>query len=88
MADKDEEPAVAQRAELTIEQNDAQSGGEARQCDWQHQALLTKEDDVTYNRAIADAHNAMADAFGLTDTDEKHGARAQAAIRRLYREAK
>lgn len=51
----------------------------------QHQALLVKEDDATYNRAITDAHNAMADELGDTTVAEKYGVRAQAAIRKLYR---
>lgn len=37
-----------------------------------------------YNRAIADAHNAMADEFGHASQDP-NGIRAQAAIRRLYK---
>ena len=37
-----------------------------------------------YNRAITDAHNAMADEFGHASQDP-NGIRAQAAIRRLYK---
>jgi hypothetical protein len=38
---------------------------------------------AAYNRAITDAHNAMADEFGHGSQD-RDGIRAQAAIRRLY----
>ncbi len=41
-------------------------------------------EDAAYNRAITDAHNAMADEFGIT-SDNPDGIRAQAAIRKLYR---